>query len=105
MQVPFCGSKFPLLKILLFSFVLTCFGGEAQGQAPGDDPSEEPGGGGPPPPPPPGTDPTAVPIDGGAGWLLAAGAGYGIKKLRERRKKNSEAQNSESENMPQPQVL
>lgn len=105
MQVPFCGRNFSLFKILLLFLALTCFGGEAQAQAPGDDPSGEPGGGGPPPPPPDGTDPTAVPIDGGAGWLLAAGAGYGIKKLRERRKKNSGAESSETENIPQPQVL
>ncbi|WP_374729165.1 PID-CTERM protein-sorting domain-containing protein [Rufibacter psychrotolerans] len=29
--------------------------------------------------------PTGVPIDGGASLLLAAGAGYGIKMLRDRR--------------------
>ncbi len=38
----------------------------------------------PPPPPPP--DP--VPIDGGALALLAAGAVYGYKKIKERRKVN-----------------
>lgn len=30
-----------------------------------------------------------VPIDGGAGILIAAGAVYGAKKLRDHRKKNS----------------
>lgn len=34
--------------------------------------------GGPPPPP-------GVPIDGGIGLLLALGAGYGIKKLKEKK--------------------
>jgi len=31
-------------------------------------------------------DPTAVPIDGGASLLLAAGVGLGLKKLRDRRR-------------------
>ncbi|RSK43493.1 PID-CTERM protein-sorting domain-containing protein [Hymenobacter perfusus] len=31
-------------------------------------------------------DPTAVPIDGGASLLLAAGVGFGLKKLRDRRR-------------------
>ncbi len=39
------------------------------------------------PTPPPG----AVPIDGGVGFLLAAGAAYGVKKMRER--KNSTKKN------------
>jgi hypothetical protein len=39
------------------------------------------------PTPPPG----AVPIDGGVGFLLAAGAAYGVKKIRERR--NSSTKN------------
>jgi hypothetical protein len=36
----------------------------------------------------PGGDPDA-PIDGGVGILVAAGVVYGIKKIREERKKNS----------------
>ncbi len=50
--------------------------------------AQGPGNGGPPvfeeetPPP------TGVPIDGGATLLLAAGAGYGLKKLRDRQKRN-----------------
>jgi hypothetical protein len=46
----------------------------------------QPGSGGPGP----GTttpDPTAVPLDGGASLLLASGVAYGIKHLRNRRKK------------------
>ncbi|WP_210465276.1 PID-CTERM protein-sorting domain-containing protein [Rufibacter roseolus] len=34
----------------------------------------------------PNTPPTGVPIDGGATLLLTAGAGYGVKKLRDKRK-------------------
>jgi hypothetical protein len=37
-------------------------------------------------PPPPPVNPAAVPIDGGLGLLLAAGAGLGLKKLRDARK-------------------
>lgn len=37
----------------------------------------------------PGGDPDpAVPIDGGLSLLLAAGAGYGLKKVNDMRKKN-----------------
>jgi hypothetical protein len=41
-----------------------------------------------PPPPPPPVDtqsPTPIPFDGGLTLLLAAGAGYAIKKGREKR--------------------
>ncbi|WP_400190396.1 PID-CTERM protein-sorting domain-containing protein [Hymenobacter sp. B81] len=41
-----------------------------------------PGSGGPQP-----GQPTAVPIDGGASLLLAAGATYGLKKLRDARRR------------------
>lgn len=37
------------------------------------------------PPPPP--DPIDTPIDGGIGLLVAAGVGYGIKKVRDSRRK------------------
>jgi hypothetical protein len=40
--------------------------------------------GGPPPPP---ANPAAVPIDGGLGFLLAAGVGLGAKKAWNLRKK------------------
>ena len=44
----------------------------------------QPGSGGPGP----GTlDPTAVPVDGGISLLLAGGVAYGIKQLRDRRRK------------------
>lgn len=44
----------------------------------------QPGSGGPGP----GTqDPTVVPLDGGVSLLLAGGVAYGIKHLRNRRKK------------------
>lgn len=35
----------------------------------------------------PGVDPDLIPIDGGLGFLLAAGVGYGVKKARDYRKK------------------
>ena len=34
-------------------------------------------------------DPDAVPIDGGLSILLAAGVGYGIKKVNDQRKKKA----------------
>ena len=43
--------------------------------------AQGPGTGGPNP-----SNPTAVPIDGGASLLLAAGIGFGLKKLRDRRR-------------------
>ena len=45
--------------------------------------SQGPGSGGPLPTTP--TSPTSVPIDGGASLLLAGGAAYGLRKLRQRR--------------------
>jgi hypothetical protein len=35
-------------------------------------------------------DPNDVPIDGGLGLLIAAGAAYGVKKYRDGRKKEDE---------------
>lgn len=37
--------------------------------------------------PPDGPDTPDVPIDGGLSLLLAAGVGYGVKKVRDQRKK------------------
>ena len=37
--------------------------------------------------PGPGTGPTAIPLDGGVSILLAGGVAYGIKHLRNRRRK------------------
>ena len=34
----------------------------------------------------PGNDPDSAPIDGGLSLLIAGGVGYGVKKLREKRK-------------------
>jgi hypothetical protein len=45
----------------------------------------QPGSGGPAPTSP--TGPTAVPLDGGLSLLLAGGVAYGIKHLRNRRKR------------------
>ncbi|MFD2718944.1 PID-CTERM protein-sorting domain-containing protein [Hymenobacter monticola] len=46
----------------------------------------QPGSGGPGPGTPTTPNPTDVPLDGGASLLLAAGAAYGLKRLRERGK-------------------
>lgn len=35
-------------------------------------------------------DPEEIPIDGGVSLLIAAGAGYGLKKIHELRKKNED---------------
>jgi hypothetical protein len=40
-------------------------------------------------------DPTPVPVDGGVSLLLAAGAAYGIKKVRDSRKAKTEETNEE----------
>ncbi len=45
------------------------------------------------PPPPPG----GAPVDGGAGFLVAAGLAYGAKKLRDARRRK---QQDEGENTP-----
>lgn len=49
----------------------------AQGSPPGQGPQ-------PDPTTPTTPDPTAVPLDGGASLLVAAGIGFGIRKLRAR---------------------
>lgn len=41
-------------------------------------------------PPDPGGDPNNAPIDGGLSLLVAAGVGYGAKKLKAKRKANIE---------------
>ncbi len=61
-----------LKPLLLASALLLAIG--AYAQAPGD--------GGPTP-----TSPTATPLDGGASLLLAGGIAYGLKRLKQRRKK------------------
>jgi len=41
-------------------------------------------------PPDPGGDPNNAPIDGGLSLLIAGGVGYGVKKIREKRKKQED---------------
>lgn len=63
--------------LLLIGLLLALPCGLVQAQGPGST--------GPTPQTP--NQPTAVPIDGGAGLLLAAGAAYGLKRLRQRRQR------------------
>ncbi|MBJ6110604.1 hypothetical protein JAO73_16385 [Hymenobacter sp. BT523] len=65
-----------LLTRLLPAFTLVlAFAGTVLAQGPGS------GG------PTPGTPAAEVPLDGGASLLLAGGVAYGLKRLRDRRKK------------------
>ena len=41
----------------------------------------------------PGDCPTCVPIDGGLTFLIAAGVGYGVKKVRDSRKQKQSGEN------------
>lgn len=72
-----------LLTTLVILCVMLCLPSLLQAQAlPGD----------------PGTDPDPqVPIDGGLSLLLAAGAGYGLKKVHDMKKKNKAAVQDVSE--------
>lgn len=66
---------FFLTRLLLVLALVLAFGGVVLAQ---------PTTGGPEP----GTvDPTAIPLDGGVSFLLAGGVAYGLKHLRNRRKK------------------
>jgi hypothetical protein len=47
-----------------------------------------------PPPFNPG-DPSPIPVDGGVSILLAAGAAYGVKKVRDARKAKAEGESTE----------
>ena len=67
-------KSFFLARLLPAFIVLVAVCGTAIAQTPAD--------GGPAP-----TSPTAVPLDGGASLLLAGGVAYGLKKLRNRRKR------------------
>ena len=62
------------MKRLLLLALLLGFTGRAQAQGPGS-----------PGPTPQNPDPTDIPLDGGVSLLLAAGAAYGLKRLRQRR--------------------
>lgn len=67
------------MKLSLFSLTLALVlvGGAARAQGPGS--------GGPVPANP--TEPTAVPIDGGASLLAAGALAYGLRTLRQRRRR------------------
>ena len=69
-------SRFAIKVVLLFiSMTFVAIDIMAQGPDSGG-PDGEPGG-----------DPDLIPVDGGLGFLLAAGVGYGVKKAREYRRR------------------
>jgi hypothetical protein len=47
------------------------------------------------PPPFNGGNPSPIPIDGGVSFLLAAGAAYGVKKVRDARKVKADGDSTE----------
>ncbi len=65
------------MKKIFFSFLLLAFVGLGTASASDAPPFDT-------------NNPNAIPIDGGASVLLAAGAAYGVKKVRAMRKKNTE---------------
>ena len=67
-------KSFFLTRLLPALTLLVAVGGTVLAQAPAD--------GGPTP-----TGPTATPLDGGISLLLAGGLAYGLKQLRNRRKR------------------
>lgn len=64
-----------LVRVLSVFILLVAVGGTALAQEPAD------GG------PAPAIAPTAIPLDGGVSLLLAGGVAYGLKHLRNRRKR------------------
>ena len=62
------------MRVLLLTFVLLFFLGSAEVYAGGKQPPSPPGTKGPPPDP-------RIPIDGGIGFLVAAGVALGSRKL------------------------
>ncbi|MDO7848397.1 hypothetical protein Q5H92_18665 [Hymenobacter sp. M29] len=72
-------KSFLLNRLLPALTLIIAFGGTLLAQ---------PSSGGPGPGTPPTVDPTATPLDGGVSLLLAGGVAYGIKHLRNRRKKS-----------------
>ena len=68
-----------LLKTIFLIALLGVFGAAAANAQSSDPPDDL----GPTPTPPA----TAIPIDGGASLLIAGGVAYGLKKLRENRRR------------------
>ena len=68
-------KSFFLTRLLPAFILMVAIGGTAMAQAPAD--------GGPSPT----VAPTAIPLDGGISLLLAGGVAYGLKQLRNRRKR------------------
>ena len=67
-------KSFLLTRLLPTLIVLVAVDGTVMAQAPAD--------GGPSP-----TSPTSIPLDSGVSLLLAGGVAYGLKQLRNRRKR------------------
>ena len=65
--------KVTFLALLVFFYLIPVVGFAQDPGDPGD----------------PGFDPDA-PIDGGIGWLIAAGVGYGVKRFRNVKKVNND---------------
>jgi hypothetical protein len=63
---------------LVVMIIFSCLPSLVHAQGPGCDPL---------------VDPLCVPIDGGLGFLIAAGVGYGIKKVRDSRKQQQAEEN------------
>jgi hypothetical protein len=70
-------SRFAI-KLVFLLISLTFIAINLMAQGPGEEGGGGPGGD-------PGGDPDLIPVDGGLGFLLAAGVGYGVKKAREYR--------------------
>jgi hypothetical protein len=75
-----CFMRIPTLFRSVSAVAVLLIAGSAQQAM-----AQTPGSGGPAPTAP--TDPTEVPLDGGASLLLAGSVAYGLRKLRQRRKK------------------
>jgi len=64
-------------KLLLFMWFLLLWAGTTMAGPPVFVPSD------------PDADPVGVPVDGGASLLLLAGGSYAVKKLKQRKQKNT----------------
>jgi len=75
------GKLVVIIFVFGISFISHC-------QPPGSPPGSAPGGVTGDPGDPPCWDPNCVPIDGGVGFLIAAGAVLGFKKIKDHKKQS-----------------